>query len=182
MQQAGHKVTERQRIPSHLDGNKKECLTLLRHDAYAFMCLHLNVSKCKYAPWVHLWVGLRALQQCRLCLCRLFLSFLSAYETFVWLKEDIFCSSFVHMESLVITFPQITLVLTFVLTQLCALAFVPGRLSSVSCIVLLHSTLFVNYLVVNYSLCMSERPCQHIAVYSSCRIFSSQLYLEETIL
>lgn len=55
-----------------------------------------------------------------------------SYITFVWLKEDTLCSPFVHMESLVIIFPQITLVLTFVLTRLCALAFVPRLLSSVS--------------------------------------------------
>lgn len=56
----------------------------------------------------------KATYLCKVILC--------SYVTFLSLKEKTFRSSFVCTESLVIKFPQITMELTFALTQLFVLA------------------------------------------------------------
>lgn len=79
------------------------------------MCFHLNICFC---------VSSKAI-----CLCKVIYG---SYVTFVSLKGNTFFSFFLFVLSLVIKFPQITMVLTFALTQLFVLAFVSLLFPSVS--------------------------------------------------
>lgn len=107
------------------NAERKWCL-----DVSAAVCLHLNKSICSTCTYEWVWKPYSVV---------LVQVILWSYVTFVWREENTFCLSSGFFETLFIIFPQITLEMTFVFIELCALAFVP-RFSSLHCHVLSSCT------------------------------------------